>query len=178
MTVFHFYNTLTVQEFKIMLTLFVLFHAEKGGVFRGPNGFWIGVKKYHLLGFWGIGSTTVIIGWYYHLQIDTRWYHLSVWAVQLPDRARRSNFGGTTAWQGRYHHLTALTINDTTAQSERYHHPEHLGDRVPGDATVGPSGATADHDFRCWMGCLIWPNSALLRAQLASKWVSEITSQS
>ena len=83
----HFYNTFNTLRFQDIIHTFVSFHVEKGGVFIGPNGFKIKAKKCHIPGFWGTSGTTVIIGWHYRLQIDTRWYHRSVWVVPLLDRA-------------------------------------------------------------------------------------------
>ena len=59
------------QEFKIMPIDFVLFYAEKGGIFIGPNGFKIGAKKYHIPEIRGTDGTTAITGWYYHRRYDT-----------------------------------------------------------------------------------------------------------
>ena len=74
-----------------MPILFVPFHAEKDGVFIGPNDFKIGAKKYHIPIFRGTSGTTAITRWYYRLQSDTGWYHYLTGVVPLPDR------GSTTA---------------------------------------------------------------------------------
>ena len=67
-----------------MLNTFVSFHAEKGEIFIGPNGFKIRIKKYLILDFWVIGGTTAITGWYHRLTPDTRPYHR---LTELGDRA-------------------------------------------------------------------------------------------
>ena len=61
------------------------FHAEKGGIFIGPNGFKNGAKKCLILDFQDPGGTIAITGWYHRLTLD-----------------------GTIAQSGRYHHLTEL----------------------------------------------------------------------
>ena len=63
----NFYNTFNASRIQDIVHTFVPFHAEKGGVFIGLNGFRIGAKKYHILGFQGTGDTITIIGRYHRL---------------------------------------------------------------------------------------------------------------
>ena len=50
------------------------FHAEKGKLFIGPIDFKIEAKKCYIPRFRGTGGTTIIIGRYYCLPLDTRRY--------------------------------------------------------------------------------------------------------
>ena len=95
----HFYNTFNTPRLQDIVYTFVLFHAEKGGVFIGPNDLKIRAKKCHIPGFRDTDDTTAIIGRYYRLHIDTRQYHC---LTKLGDHAlavTSPNRGGTTTWQ-------------------------------------------------------------------------------
>ena len=96
----------------IISMLFIFFHAEKDGVFIGPNSFKNGAKKCLILGFRSPGRTTAIIGRYHCLTPNTGWYQRltklgdRALAVPPPDR------GSTTAGSNN---------------CRRYHRPEILG---------------------------------------------------
>ena len=53
----------------IFVHTLLLLHAEKIGVFIGPNRFKIEAKKYLILGFRGTSGTTTSTGWYYCLTL-------------------------------------------------------------------------------------------------------------
>ena len=63
------------------------FHAEKGEIFIGPNGFKIEAKNFYISGIQGTGGTTPLLG--------------STTTVDM-------TLGGTIAEQGRYHRRTTL----------------------------------------------------------------------